>query len=91
MRLDRRRLILILLAVFVITATVIIAQKQENKSEFVVDDFRVEDVPADDGSGLMLSWNHLTKANVSLNIGFIAAPVLIISSFESIQVNPKSE
>lgn len=91
MRLDRRRLILILLAVFVITATVIIAQKQENKSEFVVDDFRVEDVPADDGSGLMLSWKPLNKSKriIEYRVYRGTSPDQLFF-LESIQVNPKS-
>ena len=51
MRLDRRRLILALLLVFIAVVTVIIAQKQETESQNVVQDFKVEDVPFDDGTG----------------------------------------
>lgn len=61
MRLDRRRLILALLLVFIAVVTVIIAQKQETESQNVVQDFKVEDVPFDDGTGLILSWKPLHK------------------------------
>lgn len=62
MRLDKRRLIYLLLFVFVVFFTLIIAQKQSDKDQYVVQDFRVEDVPADDGSGLMLSWKPLERS-----------------------------
>ncbi len=62
MRLDRRRLILLLLIVFIVLGTVIIAQKQDDKDQFVVQDLRVEDIPADDGSGLLLSWKPLERS-----------------------------
>ncbi|MEF3693861.1 MAG: hypothetical protein V3576_00765, partial [Candidatus Cloacimonadota bacterium] len=61
MRLDRRRLILALLLVFIAVVTVIIAQKQETNSQDVVQDFKIEDVPYDDGTGLILSWKPLHK------------------------------
>lgn len=61
MNLNRSRLILLLLFIFIIVGTVIIAQKQPETEKYVVDDFRVEDIPADDGSGLMLSWKPLER------------------------------
>lgn len=61
MRLDKRRLILVLLVVFVTVFTVMIAQQQKSKATNVVEDFKVEDVPNDDGTGLMLSWKPLDK------------------------------
>lgn len=62
MRLDRRRLILLLLLAFTVLGTVIIAQKQGDKDQFVVKDFQVNDVLADDGSGLVLSWKPLERS-----------------------------
>ena len=62
MRLDKRRLILLLLAVFTVLVTVIIAQKQGEKDQFIVEDFKVEDIPADDGIGLILSWKPLDRS-----------------------------
>ena len=53
MRLDRRRLIQILLAMFILSVTMVIAQKQEVRDDNIVADFEVSDVPADDGTGLM--------------------------------------
>jgi hypothetical protein len=62
MRLDRRRLILLLLLAFTVLVTVIIAQKQEDKDQYMVKDFQVDDVLADDGSGLVLSWKPLDRS-----------------------------
>jgi len=50
-----------MLLVFVAVVTVIIAQKQETSSQNVVQDFKIEDVPFDDGTGLILSWKPLHK------------------------------
>ena len=61
MRLDKRRLVFLLLFVFVVVSTLIIANRQEDTDQYVVKDFRVEDVPADDGSGLLLSWKPLER------------------------------
>ena len=90
MRLDKRRLILILLLVFIIGITVIIAQQQENKSDYVVSDFQVEDVPADDGSGLVLSWKPLDKSQriIEYRVYRGVAPDKLFF-LESIPVNPK--
>jgi len=62
MRLDRRRAILLLLLAFTVLATVIIAQKQNDKDQYVVENFQVQDVQADDGSGLVLSWKPLERS-----------------------------
>jgi hypothetical protein len=62
MRLDKRRLIYLLLFVFIVVGTVIIAQKQADNDQYVVKDFQVDDVPNDDGSGLMLSWKPLERS-----------------------------
>jgi len=62
MRLDKRRLIGLLLLVFIVAGTVIIAQQKEERDQYVVQDFQVQDVPADDGSGLMLSWKPLDRS-----------------------------
>ncbi|HPZ02139.1 MAG TPA: hypothetical protein PLI24_05420 [Candidatus Cloacimonas sp.] len=39
----------------------IIAQKQSDAERYIVEDFKVEDIPADDGTGLMLSWKPLER------------------------------
>jgi hypothetical protein len=62
MRLDRRRLILLLLLAFTVLGTVIIAQKKGESDQYVVKNFQVDDVLADDGSGLLLSWKPLERA-----------------------------
>lgn len=62
MRLDRRRLILLLLLAFTVLGTVIIAQKQGEEDQYVVKNFQVDDVLADDGSGLVLSWKPLERS-----------------------------
>ncbi|MDD4310433.1 MAG: hypothetical protein PHO32_08640, partial [Candidatus Cloacimonetes bacterium] len=62
MRLDKRRLILLLLAVFTVLGTVIIAQKQGEKEQYIVEDLKADDIPADDGSGLVLSWKPLDRS-----------------------------
>lgn len=61
MRLDKRRLVFLLLFIFVVAATLIIANRQEDTDQYVVKDFKVEDVPADDGSGLLISWKPLER------------------------------
>jgi hypothetical protein len=61
MRLDKRRLVFLLLFVFVVITTLIIANRQEDTDQYVVKDFKVEDVPADDGSGLLISWKPLER------------------------------
>jgi len=62
MRLDKRRLVFLLLLIFVAAAAVIIANKPKDADQYVVQDLRVEDVPADDGSGLMISWKPLERS-----------------------------
>lgn len=91
MRLDKRRLILILLSVFILGLTLITAQKQENKDENVVADFSVSDVPADDGSGLMLSWKPLDRSKriIEYRVYRGIKPDQLFF-LETIQVNPKS-
>ncbi|MCB5266961.1 MAG: hypothetical protein LHW46_02485 [Candidatus Cloacimonetes bacterium] len=91
MRLDKRRLILLLLMVFIIGVTLITAQQQENRDENVVQDFQVSDVPADDGSGLMLSWKPLDRSKrvIEYRVYRGVSPDQLFF-LESIQVNPKS-
>ncbi len=91
MRLDRRRLILILLALFILSITMVIAQKQEVRDENIVAEFQVEDVPADDGTGLMLSWKPLdrNKRVIEYRVYRGIEPDQLFF-LESIQVNPKS-
>ncbi|MCB5271676.1 MAG: hypothetical protein LHW56_07505 [Candidatus Cloacimonetes bacterium] len=91
MRLDRRRLILILLALFILSATLIIAQKQEVKDDNIVADFQVADVPADDGTGLMLSWKPLDRSKriIEYRVYRGIQPDQLFF-LETIEVNPKS-
>jgi hypothetical protein len=62
MSLSKRHLSLILILAFIAAFSVIIAQKQADSKENVVTGFNVQDVPADDGSGLMLSWKPLHRS-----------------------------
>ncbi|MCB5262885.1 MAG: hypothetical protein M0Q16_08350 [Candidatus Cloacimonetes bacterium] len=91
MRLDRRRLILILLALFILSVTMVIAQKQEVKDDNIVADFQVTDVPADDGTGLMLSWKPLDRSKriIEYRVYRGIKPDQLFF-LESIEVNPKS-
>ena len=91
MRLDRRRLIQILLAMFILSVTMVIAQKQEVRDDNIVADFEVSDVPADDGTGLMLSWKplHRNKRIIEYRVYRGIKPDQLFF-LESIQVNPKS-
>lgn len=61
MRLFKSRLIFLLLFLLLLLSTVIIAQKQSDAERYIVEDFKVEDIPADDGTGLMLSWKPLER------------------------------
>ena len=91
MRLDKRRLILLLLLAFIVSATVIIAQRQEDRNENTVKDFQVSDIPADDGSGLMLSWKPLDRGKRIIEYRVyrgIKPDQLFFLDY--IQVNPKS-
>lgn len=61
MRLSRQRIFLLLLLGFVTLISVSIATAAQDKDAFVVKNFMVSDVPADDGTGLVLSWTPLSK------------------------------
>lgn len=61
MRLSRQRLVLLLLLGFITIVSISIAVAVEEKDSFTVKNFKVSDVPADDGSGLVLSWTPLPK------------------------------
>lgn len=61
MRLTKERIILLLLLGFIAVVTVTIAVATEDKNPYIVKNFTVNDVPADDGSGLFLSWKPLPK------------------------------
>ncbi|HRY84781.1 MAG TPA: hypothetical protein P5533_09135, partial [Candidatus Cloacimonadota bacterium] len=91
MRLDKRRLIPVLLLVLIALVSVVIAQKQAQRDDYVVQDFKVEDVPSDDGSGLMLSWKPLErdKRIIEYRVYRGVSPDQMFF-LESIQVNPKS-
>lgn len=62
MRFTKQRVVLLLLVLFVAIISLMIAQKTESKDDFVVENFRVNDVPADDGTGLVLSWKPLHRS-----------------------------
>ncbi|MDD2228855.1 MAG: hypothetical protein PHY48_05555 [Candidatus Cloacimonetes bacterium] len=91
MRLDRRCLILMLLVAFTVLTTVIIAQKQISKDQYVVENFQVQDVQADDGSGLVLSWKPLerTKRIIEYRIYRGVSPDMLFF-LDAIPVNVKS-
>jgi len=61
MRLSRQRLVLLLLLGFIAIVSISIAVAVEDKDAYTVKNFKVSDVPADDGSGLVLSWSPLPK------------------------------
>jgi hypothetical protein len=62
MRLSKQHLIALLVLVFMAVFGVMIAQKQGSSKGNAVEDFMVEDIPNDDGSGLMLSWKPLHRS-----------------------------
>jgi hypothetical protein len=61
MRLSQNRVFLLLLLGLLAIVSISIAQKTEDKDAFTVKNFVVNDVPADDGTGLVLSWAPLPK------------------------------
>jgi hypothetical protein len=61
MRLSRQRLVFLLLLGFVTLISISIAVAVDDKDAYTVKNFKVSDVPADDGSGLVLSWKPLPK------------------------------
>lgn len=91
MRLDKRRLILFLLVAFILSFTLMSAKKEEAKSDTIVADFEVSDVPADDGSGLILSWKplHRSKRIIEYRVYRGVEPDKLFY-LETIEVNPKS-
>ena len=91
MRLDKRRLIPVFLIILLALVSVIIAQKQTKRDDFVVQDFKVEDVASDDGSGLRLSWKPLEREKriIEYRVYRGVSPDQMFF-LESIQVNPKS-
>ncbi len=62
MRFTKQRLVLFLLMAFIAIVSLIIAQDTESKGEFVVEDLMVSDIPADDGTGLVISWKPLHRS-----------------------------
>lgn len=62
MRLSNRLLKWCLLLAFVVAFGLIIAQKEAASKQNVVEDLKVEDLPADDGSGLIVSWKPLHRS-----------------------------
>ena len=62
MRLYKRHLSALLVLAFLMAIGVMIAQKQGSSKGNAVEDFKVEDIPHDDGTGLMLSWKPLHRS-----------------------------
>ncbi len=62
MRLSNRILRMLILFVFVAAAGLVIAQKEPALKKNVVEDLQVDDLPADDGSGLIISWKPLHRS-----------------------------
>ncbi len=61
MRLSKQRIVLILLLGFAVLVSISVAVSASDKDAFTVKNFTVSDVPADDGTGLVLSWTPLPK------------------------------
>ncbi|HOV16390.1 MAG TPA: hypothetical protein PLF50_02690 [Candidatus Cloacimonadota bacterium] len=59
MRLSRRRLVPLLLLGFIALVSISLAAIGDEKDAYTVKNFQVKDVPADDGTGLVLSWTPL--------------------------------
>lgn len=91
MRLDKRRLILLLFAVFIASISLVIAEKQEDGSQNVIEHFQVADNPADDGTGLILSWKPLDRSKriIEYRVYRGVNPDTLFF-LDYIQVNPKS-
>jgi len=91
MRLDKRRLIPVLLVMFIFSIGLIWAEQAQTRDDNVVGNFQVIDVPADDGTGLMLSWEPLDRSKriIEYRIYRGVSPDQLFF-LESIQVNPKS-
>ena len=62
MRLSNRLLKLMLLLAFGIAFGLVVASKDSSSGRNVVEDLRVEDLPSDDGSGLIVSWKPLHRS-----------------------------
>lgn len=91
MRLDKRRLILFLLFAFILSSVMIQAEKKENKDDNIVAEFTVSDIEADDGGGLILSWEplHRSKRIIEYRVYRGTEPDQLFY-LETIEVNPKS-
>ncbi len=61
MRLSSQRIVLFLLLGFIAVVSISVAVAVDDKDAFKVKNFKVSDIPADDGTGLMLSWSPLPK------------------------------
>lgn len=61
MRLSQKWIILLLLLGLLTIITISVADVVKGKDDFVVKNFKVSDVPADDGTGLVLSWSPLPR------------------------------
>ncbi len=62
MMFTKHRVMFLLVIGLVALASLMIAQGSQSKNEFVVEGFTVSDVPADDGTALMLSWKPLHRS-----------------------------
>ncbi|MDD3535864.1 MAG: hypothetical protein PHC50_06960 [Candidatus Cloacimonetes bacterium] len=91
MRLDKRRLILLLFMLFIAGISLVIAEKQEDGSKNLIKHFQVTDNPADDGTGLILSWEPLDRSKriIEYRVYRGVNPDTLFF-LDYIQVNPKS-
>lgn len=91
MSLDKRRLFLLLLMVFIASISLVVAEKQEDGSKNLIKHFQVEDNPADDGTGLILSWKPLDRSKriIEYRVYRGVTPDTLFF-LDYIQVNPKS-
>lgn len=62
MRYTRQRIIPLLLILFIAALSFVQAEKQESRDEYVVENFKVNDLPHDNGTGLVLSWKPLDRS-----------------------------
>ncbi len=91
MRLSNRLLKLTLLLAFAVALGLSIASKDPASGRNVVDDLRVEDLPSDDGSGLIVSWKplHRSKRIIEYRVYRGVHPDTLFFT-QAVPVNPKT-
>ena len=91
MRLSNRLLKLTLLLAFAVALGLSIASKDPASERNVVEDLRVEDLPSDDGSGLIVSWKplHRSKRIIEYRVYRGVHPDTLFFT-QAVPVNPKT-